>query len=162
MTMAQGDAQQGQQGPQGNGQSGEGKPMLIAPIPGAKPNPQQPSMLLNSPDMKPSDATASIVSGSSGPKAGNGTAKLDNTPTPTQKASKSSVVEAKPNGEGSSSTRSIEGGIRTEAAARNAQSATLDLIKEQEAALDDSALPPARREQVRRYFNELRKRFESQ
>jgi hypothetical protein len=117
-------------------------------------------MLLNSPDMKPSDATTSIVSGSSGPKAGNGTAKLDNTPTVTQKAGKSSVVDAKPNGEGSSSTRSIEGGIRTEAATRNAQSATLDLIKEQEAALDDSALPPARREQVRRYFNELRKRFE--
>lgn len=135
--------------------------MLIAPIPGAKPDPQQPSMLLSAPDMKPSDATASIVSGASGPKAGNGTAKLDNTPTATQKANKSAVVEAKPNSEGPSSRRNIEGGIRTEAAARTANTTTLDLIKEQEAALDDSALPPARREQVRRYFNELRKRFES-
>ena len=35
-----------------------------------------------------------------------------------------------------------------------------DFVRQEEAALNDSALPPARREQVRRYFNELRKRFE--
>jgi hypothetical protein len=36
----------------------------------------------------------------------------------------------------------------------------VETIHEQEAALDDAALPPSRREQVRRYFQELRKRFE--
>ena len=32
-----------------------------------------------------------------------------------------------------------------------------DAIAAEEGALDDTALPPARREQVRRYFTELRK-----
>ena len=35
-----------------------------------------------------------------------------------------------------------------------------EAIQAEEVALDESALPTARREQVRRYFHELRKRFE--
>ena len=161
MTMAQDDAQQGQgqPGQQGSGNASEGKPMLLAPIPGAKPD-QQPSMLLSSPDIKADTPPTGSIAMPGGPKPGQGTAKLNNTPTVAEKAKKTSQVEAKPSGDGPSSTRSIEGGIRTEASAREAQAATLELIKEQEAALDDSSLPAARREQVRRYFGELRKRFE--
>ena len=40
--------------------------------------------------------------------------------------------------------------------------AALDAIAAEENALDEAALPAARREQVRRYFTELRKRFEKE
>jgi hypothetical protein len=56
--------------------------------------------------------------------------------------------------------RSVEGGARKEDPTRSATPTTLEAIQAEEAALDEAALPPARREQVRRYFNELRKRFE--
>jgi hypothetical protein len=95
-----------------------------------------------------------------GPKAGVGKADLNNTPTEKQDTQKQDVVQAQQNAEGQSTVRSVEGGARAENAARAATQTTLEAIQAEEAALDESALPPARREQVRRYFNELRKRFE--
>lgn len=159
MSAAQAQLAQGQMGQQNNAPPGEGSPVLLAPIPGMKPD-QPPGMTLilpNAPNMPPTGSAPMPA----GPKAGSGTAKLDNTPTVPQKAGKTGVVDARPAGtDGPSSKRSIEGGIRSEAAGRDANATTLELIKEQEAALDDTSLPPARREQVRRYFTELRKRFE--
>jgi len=148
---------QGQPGQQGQGQ--QGKPTLFAPIPGAKAD-QQPGMMIKGgpPPKDPSSATAMAMPG--GPQAGNGKAKLDAAPTAAPKAGQSATVNAKSGSEGASTTRSIEGGVRQEAANRTAEQMAVETIHEQEAALDDAALPPSRREQVRRYFQELRKRFE--
>lgn len=96
----------------------------------------------------------------SGPKPGVGKADLNNTPTQKQDSGNQSVVQAQQNNEGRSTVRSIEGGPRTEQSTRSASQAALEAIQAEEVALDESALPPARREQVRRYFHELRKRFE--
>jgi hypothetical protein len=96
----------------------------------------------------------------SGPQPGAGKADLNNQPTQKQESGNQSVVQAQQNNEGRSTVRSIEGGPRTEQSTRSATQTALEAIQAEEAALDESALPPARREQVRRYFHELRKRFE--
>lgn len=156
MTMGQG--QQGQPG-QNNPQPG-GQPMLFAPVPGAsKSDNQAPTLIMpGDPDQPPGGA--SIAMPGSGPKPSVGKADLNNTPTQKQDSGHQSVVQAQQNNEGRSTVRSIEGGPRTEQSTRSASQAALEAIQAEEAALDESALPPARREQVRRYFHELRKRFE--
>lgn len=136
--------------PPGGGNSGN-KPMLIAPIPGMTPG-QQPgaaAMLGSIPGANPG-----------GLQAGNGTAAMGNTPTAQTKAGVQATVDAQRNADGASSVRAVEGQARSEAAGRKAEATTLESIAAEENALDDQALPPARREQVRRYFTELRKRFE--
>jgi hypothetical protein len=156
MTMGQG--QQGQPG-QNNPQPG-GQPMLFAPVPGAaKPDNQAPTLIMpGDPDQPPGGT--SIAMPGSGPQPGAGKADLNNQPTQKQESGNQSVVQAQQNNEGRSTVRSIEGGPRTEQSTRSATQTALEAIQAEEAALDESALPPARREQVRRYFHELRKRFE--
>jgi hypothetical protein len=126
------------------------KPMLFAPVPGLPPD-QPPDALL-------------LLPGSSagGAPPGTGTAKLGGDPTKATKAGQQGVVNAQRNAEGESSVRAVEGGVHPEQAARSAQATALEAIKAEENALDDAALPSARREQVRRYFTELRKRFEKE
>jgi len=158
ISVAQGQPQNGQQGQQGQGN--QNRPMLLAPIPGAKAD-QQPSAMIMVPNMPQDANNAAAMAGPGGPSPGAGKAKLDATKTAQTKADGSSVVTAKTGSEGASSTRSIDGGIKQESAERTAQETSMDFINEQEAALDDAALPPQRREQVRRYFGELRKRFET-
>lgn len=153
---------QGQQQPGPQGQGAQDKPTLFAPDPRAKAD-QQPSTLLFGQGPSPESSNPrTTIAMPGGQQAGNGKAKLDAAPTlPSRKAGPSAVVNAASGQEGASSSRSVEGGMRQEAAIRQNQQMAVDLIREQEAALDDAALPPARREQVRRYFQELRKRFES-
>jgi hypothetical protein len=136
----------------GNGSNSgkNGQPFLIAPIPGMQPGQQSPAMMLGG------------VASAGGLKAGNGTTALGNNPTEKTKPTQSGVVNAASNAEGESSVRSVEGAAHTENAARNSQATALQSIAAEENALDESALPTARREQVRRYFTELRKRFEKQ
>ncbi len=122
------------------------QPKLFAPIPGM-------------PQGKP-DAVIIMPGASSGNQAGNGVAKMDGKATQQSKATQQGVVNAQRNADGASAVRSIDGQARNEQATRNTQAAAISAIAAEENALDDSALPPARREQVRRYFNELRKRFE--
>lgn len=139
--------------PGGQGQPPKpGQPMLIAPVPGTNPG-QQPSAVL-----------LGMASGMSqgGQQAGNGTTQMGNAPTQGTKAGQQATVNAQRNADGASSVRSVEGQARTEQASRSAQATALDAIAAEENALDESALPPARREQVRRYFTELRKRFEKE
>jgi len=124
------------------------KPMLFAPVPGLPPD-KQPDAVILMPGSSPRGAPP-----------GTGTAKLGNEPTKPAKAGQQGVVNAQRGAEGESAIRSIEGGAHSEKAARSAQATALDAIKAEENALDDAALPAARREQVRRYFTELRKRFE--
>ncbi|RBP45947.1 hypothetical protein DES53_102331 [Roseimicrobium gellanilyticum] len=159
LTPVPGTGQQNQQpmaiGKPGQGQGQPpkpGQPMLIAPIPGTNPG-QQPSavMLGMTPGMN-----------QGGQQAGNGTTQMGNTPTPGNKAGQQVTVNAQSNADGASSVRAVEGQARNEQASRGAQATALDAIAAEENALDESALPPARREQVRRYFTELRKRFEKE
>ena len=152
-----GQARSGQM-QKGEGQPPGNRPRLLAPIPG-KPNDQQPSMLLTMPNAPP-NPEGSVAIPSSGRDAGSGTAELNSDPTQQTKANNSSVVNAAPSGEGPSSTRQIEGQARDEAATRTSTQEALLQLQREEEALDDAALPPARREHIRRYFNELRKRFE--
>lgn len=146
----------GQQAPKaGSGQPGSGqgnKPMLIAPIPGTQPGQQGNMAILGSiPGSNPG-----------GLQAGNGTAPMGNTPTQQNKAGSQATVNAQRNADGASSVRAVEGQAHPENASRSAQATTMQTITAEENALDDQSLPPARREQVRRYFTELRKRFEKQ
>jgi hypothetical protein len=158
MLAPPGLGQQGQPG-QNNPQPG-GQPMLFAPVPGAaKPDNQAPTLIMpGDPDQPPGGT--SIAMPGSGPQPGAGKADLNNQPTQKQESGNQSVVQAQQNNEGRSTVRSIEGGPRTEQSTRSATQTALEAIQAEEAALDESALPPARREQVRRYFHELRKRFE--
>ena len=155
-------AQPGQQG-QPNQQGQPGPPMLVAPVPGQTPmNPSKDNMVIvpgNAPN-DPNKPGFMTQSPSSGDKPGVGKSDLNNAPTTKQETAKSDMVQAQQNAEGQATVRSVEGGARKEDAARSATQTTLEAIQAEEAALDEAALPPARREQVRRYFNELRKRFE--
>ncbi len=135
---------------EGKGDGKSDKPMLFAPIP-----PQ--------PGEEPDATIMSVAPGSSaGSQAGNATSELGKNPTQQSKSTQQSTVNAQRNAEGASSVRTIEGKAHNEQSARTAQSTALEAIGAEENALDDSALPSARREQVRRYFTELRKRFEKQ
>ncbi len=156
--------QMGQAGKPGQpGQQGQqGTPMLMAPVPGQKLGDKPPeAFILGDPPNDPSAGAPSItLNMPGGREPGVGKADLNNDPTAKQDSSGSAVVNAQQNTEGQSSVRAIEGGTRQESSTRTATQTAVDFIQAEEAALDDSALPPARREQVRRYFNELRRRFE--
>lgn len=154
-----GQAQQGQAGKEG--QPGDGQPMLLAPIPGgANPGDKPPTMIIESEGAPQDPQGPMLTMPGSGLNAGQGKADLNNTPTERTKTDQQSVVRAQQGSEGQSTVRSVQGGARKEDAARGATQTALEAIQAEEAALDEAALPPARREQVRRYFNELRKRFE--
>lgn len=152
-----------QQPGQGQGQgdgNGDGKPMLFAPVPGMKPG-DKPDALMLGPQGQGGQPDALIgMSNAGGLPPGAGTADLNNKPTEKQAISNQSMVAAQKNNEGQSSVRAVEGGVKKEQAARSATTTALQAISAEEEALDDQALPPSRREQVRRYFTELRKRFE--
>lgn len=155
--------QQGQQGQPGQpGQQGQqNQPMLLAPVPGGKGDGKQPAVILPG-EAPPGESSGGLVALSgSGRDPGVGKADLNNQPTQKQASGSQSMVQAQQNSEGQSTVRSVEGGPRTEQSARSATQTALDAIQAEESALDEAALPPARREQVRRYFNELRKRFEA-
>lgn len=154
---------QGQQGPPGQqGQPSNGQPMLMAPVPGgAKADDKAPIVIMpGEQNPEGNDGPTISIAMPGGNQPGVGKADLNNTPTPKQENGNQSVVQAQQGNEGQSTARSVEGGTRTEQSARTATQAALESIQAEEAALDEASLPPARREQVRRYFNELRKRFE--
>jgi hypothetical protein len=147
--------------PPGEGKDGKnGKPTLFAPVPGMKPGEKPDALMLgdNAPDGPPDGAIAMNAPGGLPPGAG--TAELKNDPTAKTQSASSSTVNAQRGTEGQSTFRSVEGGTKKETASRSPTAAALDAIQAEEEALDDQALPPSRRDQVRRYFTELRKRFE--
>ncbi|MDZ4288040.1 MAG: hypothetical protein U0984_08780 [Prosthecobacter sp.] len=142
------------------GQQGKGQPMLMAPIPGAKPGEQPSAFMLGPPGQKPGDGPMIAIATPGGKEAGVGKAELNADPTAKQNTANQAVVAPQQSNEGQSTVRAIEGGTRQEQASRTASQMAVDFIQAEEEALDESALPPSRREQVRRYFTELRKRFE--
>ena len=141
----------------------DGQPMLLAPIPGQQPGEKPPDALLLGPQgPNPGDGPKIGIATPGGKEPGQGRAELNATPTAPQTTGNQAVVTAQQNNEGSSSIRSLEGGARQESAARSASQIAIEALSVQEEALDESPLPPSRREQVRRYFTELRKRFEKE
>lgn len=158
--------QMGQAQPPGQqGQGKNGPPMLLAPDPRKKDQDKPPEFLIIG-DVPNPDATVTMpgmtmaMPGGSDPGAGRAELKAD--ATERQESGQTKVVNAQQNQEGQSSVRTVEGGIREEQATRGSTQTAVEFLQAEEEALDDAALPPSRREQVRRYFNELRRRFEKQ
>lgn len=149
-------AQPGQQGQQPK----DGQPMLFAPIPGQKPGEKPDAFMLGPPGENPGEGQPMAIFMPGGKDPGVGKADLNAKATDTQKAGNQNVVAAQQNNDGASSVRSIEGGARKEDASRTASQIAAEALAAEEEALDEAALPPSRREQVRRYFTELRRRFE--
>lgn len=157
--LSMGQGQQGQAGKQG--QPADGQPMLLAPVPGAAQlDKNSPILIVPGDGAPPAPNGPMLTMPGNGLPPGNGKADLNNTPTQKQDTSNQNVVRAQQGSEGQSTVRSVEGGARSEQSTRTSTQTALEAIQAEEAALDEAALPPARREQVRRYFNELRKRFE--
>ncbi len=148
------------QAPPGGQQGKEGQPMLFAPVPGQKPGDKPDAFMIGPPGQKQGQGPGMVLSVPGGKDPGAGVAELNAEATEKLSTKNQVVVNAQQNNEGQSSVRAIEGGVRKEAASRSANQIATEAISAEEEALDESALPPARREQVRRYFTELRKRFE--
>lgn len=165
--------QAGQQGPQLSmgpaapqaGQGGDkpedGTPMLLAPVPGQDPGEKPPEMAVFMPGIAPSGG-ANAGSGS-GLLPGAGASEAKGEETETLATGKSALTTAQPTGEGASTLRQVEGGApREEGVQQGSATLSVEFMQAQEAAMDEAALPTARREQVRRYFNALRKRLEGE
>lgn len=163
--------QAGQQGPQlslgeGNPNAGkggekpeEGTPMLMAPVPGQDAGDKPPEMMVMTPGSSPSGGA--IVGAGSGLPPGSAKSEMKGGETVVPESVKSAMAKAEKTGEGASSVRQVEGGApREEGVSQGSAGLSVEFMEAQEAAMDEAALPRARREQVRRYFNALRKRLE--
>jgi hypothetical protein len=163
--------QAGQQGPQlslgeGNPNAGkggekpeEGTPMLMAPVPGQDAGDKPPEMMVMMPGSSPSNGA--IVGAGSGLPPGSAKSEMKGEETAVPESVKSALAKAEKTGEGASSVRQVEGGApREEGVSQGSAGLSVEFMEAQEAAMDEAALPMARREQVRRYFNALRKRLE--
>jgi chemotaxis protein histidine kinase CheA len=128
----------------------DGKPLaLAAPIPGTSPGRQAIPI---------PGAGGQGPPGVGGTQAGRGATTSGDKPTEIQAAAAQGEVAASPGTDGESFTQSIDGQPRDEATTRAARQSAATFLKEQEQALDTENLPPARREQIRRYFESVRKR----
>ncbi|MGI8601739.1 MAG: hypothetical protein ACR2OZ_01935 [Verrucomicrobiales bacterium] len=95
-----------------------------------------------------------------GLRAGRGHLPSGNSPSKPKVAGAQGEVAGSINEDGESFVRQIEGQPHEEAALRAAKKTAADFVKVQEEAFDEQALPPSRRQQVRRYFEAIRLRFE--
>lgn len=98
-------------------------------------------------------------SGSGGLQAGTGTAPLGNNPVAAMEAKRRGTVNAQVGEQGSSQQRTIAPRPHEEQAQVAARQSAVEFIKVQEEALADEPLPASRRDQVRRYFNALRRQL---
>ena len=152
MQMAQ-PAQQGQPGQQGT-------PMLFAPVPGQKPGDKPPERIILGGPPGAGAEGGMLFAMPGGKEPGVGKAELNASATDKLQSAGTTVVNAAPSGEGPSTSRAVAGAIRQENATQSATRTAVEFLAVEEAALDEVELPAARREQIRRYFNELRGRFE--
>lgn len=98
--------------------------------------------------------------GTGGLQAGNGPAAMGNRPTGAIAPKGTEVVQADPSATGESQVRAVAGPEHEEEAAREAQRIRIEAIRAEEEALHAEPLPLSRREQVLRYFTELRRQLE--
>jgi hypothetical protein len=133
--------------------------MLMAPVPGQDAGDKPPEMAILMPGNAPNGGA--VVGAGSGLPPGAGTSELKGEETAVPESGKSAMTTAQQTGEGASTLRQVEGGApRDEAVSQGSAALSVEFMEAQEAAMDEAALPTARREQVRRYFNALRKRLE--
>ncbi len=138
---------------QGKGQGGA----LSAPIPGMSPEGKSAS----SQGISSSGGSVASTGAQGGNEAGQGTAAMVDNQTDALKVTKDSKVVAQINKAGESTTRTVEGKIRSETAGRSQQEIMAEFITVEEQALDSKTLPMSRRAQVLRYFSEIRSQFET-
>lgn len=144
---------------QGGEKPDDAAPMLVAPIPGQDPGDKPPEMAVVMQGKAPPGAA--MAGSSSGLPPGAGTSEAKGEPTDPLESGKSTLATAQQTGEGASTLSQVEGGApREEGVSQSSTTLSVEFLEAQEAALDEAALPAARREQVRRYFNALRKRLE--
>lgn len=128
------------------------KPLAVAvPIPGTAGNAAVPipGAGAGAPTGQP---------GGTGLMPGRGAAQLNGKATdPAAAAAQAEVTVTA--GEGESFVQTVQGKPRQEGAQRAAQRTAAAFVRMQESALDEQNLPPARRQQVKRYFDSLRQRF---
>jgi hypothetical protein len=157
-----GMAESGQQGQSPPGQGdGKDKPQLLAPVPGQpQGKPEGPPVLLPGQSGEPG---MSLQMPGSGLPPGAGKAELMGEGTEAQETARQALVNAQTNAEGFATLRQVEGrNPGQEQAQRQGTAAAVEFLEAQEQALDEAVLPVIRREQVRRYFNELRRRLEKE
>ena len=91
--------------------------------------------------------------------AGHGTAPLGAGATKARKPTGSDVVTARPSGKGPDQVRNVEA-EHTEKARRAAKDLAVRTIRAEEEALNQESIPLTRREQIKTYFDTLRKHFD--
>lgn len=84
---------------------------------------------------------------------------MGNSPTERIQVARQATVKAQLGKEGPSQARAVDPQQHTEQAERSPNTAAAEFLKVQEEALADEPLPASRREQVRRYFNALRRQL---
>lgn len=161
--------------------TGQPSPRRGTPVPGTGPPPKNARPLAVIPGTNPQEATPLALAtpipggtpgrgavpgtggqgppGLGGSRPGRGATASGTSPTDLSAAAAQGEVAVSPGGEGESFTQAIQGQPRNEAATRAAKRTAAAFLKEQEKALDTENLPPARREQVRRYFESIRTHF---
>ncbi len=153
--------QEGGKGMAKNGSEKNGKGQggaLSAPIPGMAPDENTTS---GQGDSAEGDSVSSNGA-QGGNEAGQGTAAMVENKTDTLKPTKDSKVVTQISKTGESTTRAVEGKIRSEAAERSRQDIMKEFIAVEEQALDGKTLPMSRRAHVLRYFSEIRNQFEKE
>ena len=98
--------------------------------------------------------------GRGGLEAGVGSAAYGTAATESLKPTAKKVVSADPAGDGPSEFQEVEGQSHREEAARSARALAIEFIRAEEEALSEEPIPISRRNQVLRYFSELRNRIE--
>ncbi|CAN5353809.1 hypothetical protein BH23VER1_BH23VER1_08110 [soil metagenome] len=157
------DPQSGQQfgmAPDGQEIQDGGQAMLLpAPIPGTEP----PEKIMLVPGAGQGSGHMIPITGAGGLQAGVGSTELgsEEVGEPTA-ASRQGNVAAGINRDGESTVRAVEGRERTELTTRSRQEMAVEFLNVQEEAFDEQDLPLSRRQQVKRYFNAIRKQFEGE
>ena len=147
----------------GGGQPDSGAPLLVAPVPpGGAGSEKPPEMTLVMPGGPPGGG-ALAGSGNALPPGSGSPQLAGKEATEAMASQQQALVNAASSREGSAMRRQVEGGApgEEEEAQRGGAAMTVEFLEAQESALEESSLPAARREQVRRYFNALRQRLES-
>lgn len=138
---------------------------LSAPVPGQVPPPGGAPQTLSAPvPGQPAPGAPGATAGlQPGLNAGEGTAPMASSPGKTLESARDDKVQAKMGNEGDSETRAVrsEQG-RAETVNREAKGGAANFSETEESAMDEETLPPARRDQVRRYFNALRRNSEAE
>lgn len=144
-------------GPGGNKGDGMGGGMLMAPVPGSSPGQNVPGSGLGG-------ASGGQGQGQGGgDKAGSGTMAMFEQEGNITEADQEARIEATLNEDGESEFRAVEGQSgRTEAATRSRRDIASSFIDVEESALDEKSLPITRRNQVMRYFSEIRRQLEEE